>query len=195
MRKVEPSGLVKTRVGIQSDDEYEQILELYCRCPLKELIVHPRVQRDRYSGVPRQALYGRTLERAPFPVAYNGDVFGPEDMGFLLKAYPETRHVMLGRGILANPALARHAERRLAGHDAELKRFHDKLFRAYQDEMGGNAVFRMKEWWSYAKFSFADPLAVHRAVRKTRTVEEYQRAAELVFRTARRADVARFRTA
>ena len=56
---------VKTRVGIQSDDEYEQILELYCRCPLKELIVHPRVQKDRYQGAPRRELYGRTLERAP----------------------------------------------------------------------------------------------------------------------------------
>lgn len=186
---------VKTRVGIQSDDEYEQILELYCRCPLKELIVHPRVQKDRYQGAPRRELYGRTLERAPFPVAYNGDVFGPEDMDSLLKAYPETRHVMLGRGILANPALARMLNGGAPATGAELERFHDALFSAYQDEMGGNAVFRMKEWWSYAKFSFADPLAVHRAVRKTRTVEEYQRAAELVFRTARRADVARFRTA
>lgn len=186
---------VKTRLGLQSDEEYQEILALYCRYPLKELIVHPRVQRDRYSGVPRQALYGETLARAPFPVAYNGDIFGPDDMAALLASYPETRHVMLGRGILANSALARMLNGGSPATMAELKRFHDKLFRAYQDEMGGNAVFRMKEWWSYAKFSFADPLAVHRAVRKTRTVEEYQRAAELVFRTARRADVARFRTA
>ena len=186
---------VKTRVGIQSDDEYEQILELYCRCPLKELIVHPRVQKDRYQGAPRRELYGRTLERAPFPVAYNGDVFGPEDMDSLLKAYPETRHVMLGRGILANPALARMLNGGAPATAAELERFHDALFSAYQAEMGGNAVFRMKEWWSYAQYAFDNPLAVHRAVRKTRTVEEYQRAAELVFRTARRADVARFRTA
>ena len=171
---------VKTRVGIQSDDEYEQILELYCRCPLKELIVHPRVQKDRYQGALRRELYGRTLERAPFPVAYNGDVFGPEDMDSLLKAYPETRHVMLGRGILANPALARMLNGGAPATAAELERFHDALFSAYQAEMGGNAVFRMKEWWSYAKFAFADSTAVHRAVRKARTTAEYEAAAARV---------------
>ncbi len=41
---------------------------------------------------------------------------------------------------------------------AELQRFHDTLFAAYAEEIGGNAVFRMKEWWFYAKCAFADPL-------------------------------------
>ncbi len=35
--------------------------------PLAELIVHPRVQKDRYAGSPRKEFYGETLERAPFP--------------------------------------------------------------------------------------------------------------------------------
>lgn len=183
---------VKTRVGIQDDAEYERILAMYCRYPLKELIVHPRVQKDRYQGTPRQNLYGETLARAPFPVAYNGDIFGPDDMDALLKAYPETRHVMLGRGILANPALARVLTGGPKITAPELKRFHDKLFGAYMDEIGGNAVFRMKEWWSYAKFCFAEPLSVHRAVRKVRTVEAYEAAVERVFSTEALAEDARF---
>ena len=64
----------------------------------------------------------------------------------------------------------------------ELRQFHDRLFDAYQDEIGGNAVFRMKEWWFYAKCAFADPMAVHRAVRKARKVEEYEVAVEEIFR-------------
>lgn len=137
---------VKTRLGIQDDAEYGRILEVYLRLPLKELIVHPRVQRDRYQGVPRRELYGETLRRAPFPVAYNGDVFGCEDLDALLSAYPDTRHVMLGRGILANPALARMLAGGPAATADELRRFHDRLFDAYREEIGGNAVFRMKEW-------------------------------------------------
>ena len=174
---------VKTRVGVLEDAEYEKILELYCRFPLQELIVHPRVQKDRYQGVPRLELYGETLRRAPFPVAYNGDIFGTDDMAALLEAYPETRHVMLGRGILSNPALARMLNGGQAAAAAELKHFHDKLFCAYEEEIGGNAVFRMKEWWSYAKYSFADPQVVHRAVRKARKVGEYEEAVERVFQT------------
>jgi tRNA-dihydrouridine synthase len=70
---------VKTRLGLESDDEYECVLDLYCRMPLAELIVHPRVQKDRYTGSPRKEFYGETLERAPFPVAYNGDIFDLEE--------------------------------------------------------------------------------------------------------------------
>ena len=54
---------------------------------------------------------------------------------------------------------------------AELQRFHDTLFAAYADEIGGNAVFRMKEWWFYAKCAFADPATVHKLVRKTKKVD------------------------
>lgn len=184
---------VKTRVGVVSDAEYERILDLYCELPLKELIVHPRVQQDHYHGVPRKELYGETLARVPFPVAYNGDIFGTDDLDELLAAYPETRHVMVGRGLLANPALVRMFEGGPAATATELKRFHAQLFGAYEEEIGGNAVFRMKEWWFYAKCSFADPLAVHRAVRKARTVKDYEAAVERIFRDEPLADVARFR--
>lgn len=183
---------VKTRLGIQDDEEYGRILAMYCRHPLAELIVHPRVQKDRYQGVPRWELYGKTLQEAPFPVAYNGDIVACDTFEELVAAYPETRHVMIGRGILTNPALVRMLRGGAAATLAELERFHNQLFSAYQEEIGGNAVFRMKEWWFYAKFAFANPLAVHRVVRKARTVDEYQRAVERVFTTESLAELARF---
>ena len=161
--------------------------------PLAELIVHPRVQKDRYTGSPRKEYYGETLERAPFPVAYNGDIFDLEDMDALVAAYPDTRHVMLGRGLLANPALARMVNGGPAATVAELQRFHDTLFAAYAEEIGGNAVFRMKEWWFYAKCAFADPATVHKIVRKTKKVDEYRAAVDRVFREQPLASAARFR--
>lgn len=183
---------VKTRIGIADDAEYERILEVYCRHPLAELIVHPRVQQDRYHGVPRWGAYGETLARASFCVAYNGDIFDTEDVKALVAAYPKTRHVMLGRGVLANPALARMIRGGARATMPELERFHNKLFDAYTDVMGGNAVFRMKEWWAYAKFSFADPAAVHRAVRKAKKVDEYRLAADRVFSKEKLAASPRF---
>ena len=183
---------VKTRLGLEDDAEYERILDLYCSLPLAELIVHPRVQKDRYQGKPRWEPYGETLARASFPVAYNGDIFGEEDQAALVAAYPQTRHIMLGRGLLANPALVRMLAGGVPATASELKQFHDKLFHAYVDEIGGNAVFRMKEWWFYAKCAFTDPMAVHRAVRKVRKINEYEVAVEKVFNTQSLAAVARF---
>lgn len=173
---------VKTRLGLADDAEYERIFALYCRLPLAELIVHPRVQRDGYEGTPRREAYGKTLEAAPFPVAYNGNIFSAADMDGLLAAYPQTRHVMLGRGVLMNPALPRELRGGASLTMPEFKRFHDELYAAYVAEMGGNAVFRMKEWWSYAKHSFADPAAVWRLIRKAKKAGDYEAAVVRVFR-------------
>lgn len=183
---------VKTRLGMESDAEYARLLDIYCSLPLAELIVHPRVRRDFYKGAPRRHFYGETLERASFKVAYNGDIFGLDDLDTLLEEYPATRHVMIGRGILANPALARMAKGGPAATVSELRRFHDRLFEAYEVEVGGNAVGRMKEWWSYAGHAFVDPIAVRRAIRKVRGVDEYQAAVDKVFRTQELASAACF---
>ena len=175
---------VKTRLGVTSDAEYEELLELYCSLPLAELIVHPRVQKDMYKGHARREAYGTTLARAPFPVAYNGDVFTVADCESLLAAYPSTSHVMIGRGLVANPALPR-----MIGGEApvaldELREFHDALFCAYEEEIGGNAVWRMKEWWSYAKDLLPEPERAVRAIRKAKNPADYRTAAERVFAAA-----------
>ena len=183
---------VKTRVGIANDDEYGELFALFCRCGIAELIVHPRVQKDFYSGAPRQELYGKTLELAPFPVAYNGDIFSLGDFNTLVAAYPQPRHVMIGRGLLANPALAREIRGGAGLAREELERFHNELYQAYTDDMGGNAVFRMKEWWGYAKCAFADPSSVHRIMRKTRQADEYEAAARKIFSTEKLAGSPRF---
>ncbi len=172
---------VKTRLGIAEDAEYAPLLEMYCRLPLGELIVHPRVQKDGYRGRARWEPYAQTLARAPFPVAYNGDIFAPADLEALVRACPQTRHVMVGRGILADPALARELRGGPAASIDELRRFHDALFAAYEAEMGVKAVFRMKEWWSYTMRLFAHPDAALLAVRESRTQLAYLAAVDAIF--------------
>ena len=90
---------------------------------------------------------------------------------------------MLGRGIIANPALAREIRGGEGLAREELKRFHDKLYESYTNDMSSNAVFRMKEWWSYAKELFVSPISVQRAVRKLKRVDEYEAAVSKIFRT------------
>lgn len=183
---------VKTRIGVEDDAEYDDILAMYCRCPLAELIVHPRVQKDRYQGKPRWEPYGESLEKAPFPVAYNGDVFNLEDLDKLTSAFPQTQHVMLGRGLLANPALVRMAAGGAPATATELRHLHDRLYCEYEKDTGANVVFRMKEWWFYTKCAFENPLAVHRMVRKVRKVDEYLASVERIFSTQQLAQQAVF---
>lgn len=184
---------VKTRLGLVEDEEFDDLLAAYCRCPLAELVVHPRVQRDFYRGAPRTEAYGKALEQAPYPVAYNGDIFSVEALQALLARYPQTTHIMLGRGILANPALAREIRGGKPLETQELSAFHDNLVAGYEAEMGNNAAFIMKEWWFYARSCFKDPDAVHRAVREVKSLDEYKRVAGQVFETMEFADNPRFK--
>ena len=100
---------------------------------------------------------------------------------------------MLGRGVLGNPALPRVLSGGAPLAADELRRFHDALFAAYADEMGGNAVMRMKEWWLYASCAFADEKSVRRRVRSARKVGEYRVAVESIFSGEKFLPSARYR--
>ena len=41
---------VKTRIGLYDLEEFEEIMEVYNRYPIHELIIHPRLQKEFYNG-------------------------------------------------------------------------------------------------------------------------------------------------
>ena len=60
---------VKTRLGVTSPEEFEAILDLYDRCPICELTVHPRVMRQLYRGEADRAAFANYLPTAGCPSA------------------------------------------------------------------------------------------------------------------------------
>ena len=44
---------IKTRIGMEDPEEFETILPIYNKYPLKELIIHPRVQKEFYKNTPK----------------------------------------------------------------------------------------------------------------------------------------------
>ena len=44
---------IKTRIGMEQDWEWEDILEVYSHYQIAELIIHPRVRQDFYKNTPR----------------------------------------------------------------------------------------------------------------------------------------------
>ena len=45
-------------------EEFEDLLTIYNKYPLEELIVHARVQKDYYKNTPRLETFGEAVERA-----------------------------------------------------------------------------------------------------------------------------------
>ena len=190
---------VKTRLGMEEEEEWERLLAIYNKFPLEELIVHARVREDYYKKPVRWDAFAKALEQSKCTVCYNGDIFAAEDYGRLTERFPKLEAVMLGRGLLRNPRLAkeiREGEGRAeltsnlgksvcAGMEhevknseyyAKLRAFHDELYVGYQKILSGdrNVLFKMKEFWSYLLCNFSDMEKQLKKLYKLKTCGEYE---------------------
>ena len=77
---------VKTRLGVTSPEEFEAILDLYDRCPICELTIHPRVMRQLYRGEADRAAFANYLPHCRMPVCYNGDITTPAQLKALKRS-------------------------------------------------------------------------------------------------------------
>ena len=175
---------IKTRIGVTSPAEFERLLELYTRYPICELTVHPRTRVQFYKGQPHKEVFARALEQTALPLVYNGDLFLPEDCFALERSFPGTRAMMLGRGLLANPALARTLAGGPALAHAELRAFHDALLSAYTERYPGHvAVGRMRELARHFSCCLEGAHKPLKALRKAATLAAYEEAAARLFDT------------
>lgn len=141
---------IKTRLGISKPSEFERIMMIYSKYPVFLLIIHPRVREEFYSGQVHLDVFGRTV----FPaLCYNGDIKKPEDISGLREIFPHVDKYMIGRGLLADPALAARVRGRGPVVNEELGRFHERLFTDYDRMLNGSikVVSLMKEQWQFWK--------------------------------------------
>ena len=103
-RKCDMKISIKTRLGMDDPEEFEDLLTIYNKYPLEELIVHARVQKDYYKNTPRLETFGEAVERAKSPVCYNGDIVTAKDCTRLQDMFPTLDCIMTGRGTLKNTA-------------------------------------------------------------------------------------------
>ncbi len=172
---------VKTRIGYESADEWPRIYERLCAYPLHELIVHPRTRAQFYKGAAcRDAL--ELCAEAPFPVTYNGDVFRADDAQAFAGAHPQISALMLGRGLVANPALAREITGGARLTRDEARAFHDRLLREYTEKWPRNAVVgHMQEFMYYMGRCFENAEKAEKLIRKANTPEKYADAVSRLF--------------
>ena len=172
---------VKTRIGYESPDEWNEIVDIYKDYPFSEIILHMRTREEFYKGRPHIELVENAMNAFSCPVIYNGDVFYAEDAEDVLTRFPSLSGLMLGRGLIANPALARVLKGGKAATRAELKAFHDKLYRRYLEAWPKNAVIgHMCEIMVYMSCMYENPHKLLKALRKSKDLPAYEDAAERI---------------
>jgi len=172
---------VKTRIGFESAEEWPALAQIFQQYPISELIVHPRTRQEFYKGsVHREIL--PTFCQFPFPVVYNGDLFFPEDLQMLQTHLPGANAVMLGRGLVANPALARQMHGGEALRIDDIVRFHDKLYRSYLTNWPESAVVgRMHQTMKFLCSCFENSHRYQKAILKSTTAADYENAVHALF--------------
>lgn len=186
---------IKTRIGMDSADEFSYLLTIYNQYPLKELIIHPRVRSDYYKNKPDWSAFGQALRTSKNPVCYNGDIFTKQDYLDFTSAFGEVTAVMLGRGLVADPALiavlkAKEGalyERDLSADKQAVKAFHDDVYQAYLRVMSGdkNAIHKMKEIWIYMRKVFSGGDKEFKMIKKAQRMCDYQDAVSQFFANAK----------
>lgn len=174
---------VKTRLGVQSPEEFGPLLEIYNRYPIACLIIHPRVQREKYRGPIHRDMLAMALAESRNPVCCNGDLRTVAECRDFETAFPQAEHVMIGRGAAADPALPRKLRGGPAATREELRDFTAALYREYQAFYGqaGPASQRMKEVWFYLIHLFENGERLGGRMRRSRGPRAYEELEARIF--------------
>lgn len=158
---------VKMRLGWENTEEWTPILDILNDTPLAHIALHPRTGTQQYKGSIHREIFERFYETCRHPLLYNGDLTTLEQLHAMEKCYPRLAGLMIGRGLLARPTLAReYAERREWSHDEHihtLRLLHSKLMEEYARIVKGEAQLhsKLRPYWEYT-----EPLIGHKPHKK-----------------------------
>ena len=176
---------LKVRLGLKSESELFELIPVFNRYPVKEIIIHPRIGSDYYEGRPNRDLYEEAEAKLKPEVIYNGDIFSVEDYHAYADRFPHAKKVMLGRGILQNPLLCEQLKGIGSNESrgSRVKSYLDELVMALANDRTGGEKFPqgIKEFWWYLSKNFNHPEAVFDLIKVENTFEGYHTAVEKVF--------------
>lgn len=174
---------VKTRIGKDSPEEFYELIKIYNKYPIEELIIHPRTREDFYGNKPNLEVFKDALTSSTNPTCYNGDIFTVSDYKKITETFPNVDKVMIGRGILANPGLINEIKGKGVIDKEVLKAFHDEVFNKYREVLreDRNAIYRMKELWGYMIYIFSDNKKYAKKIKKAQNLIDYNMAVSTLF--------------
>ncbi|MBQ7306145.1 MAG: tRNA-dihydrouridine synthase family protein [Clostridia bacterium] len=157
---------IKTRIGFAAPEEWDALLDILRQYPMKELIIHPRLRVQFYKGDVHPEAF-RLAAQAGLPLVYNGDLFDLPTCQALQTDYP-LMPMMLGRGLLANPAMPRQLGGGAALTVEEIARYHDALEQKYSRIFPKDQVHcKMRGLMKHVACCFERPEKMMKLIAKT----------------------------
>jgi len=171
---------VKTRLGYESPDEFEDLLEIFHRSHIDTLTIHGRTVRERYQTAIHTDFIQRAVTQMNCPVIANGNVVDVSTGQGLIKQ-TGAAGLMIGRGAIRNPWIfnqLRNASTGTTPHvvtRSDLLEYITLLYQAIACQQGtfeeGKHVQHMKKYLVYIAQGL-DTEFEHR-IRRIHTADEF----------------------
>lgn len=178
---------IKCRLGYYSPDEILKFIETFNTLSFSEIIIHPRIGKQMYTGEASLEKFKELIPLINKPLVYNGDIYTVEKYKSVVENIStDITHTMLGRGLLTNPFLAEDIKQINDNQKDRQLRLHNFVVNLYVERLrhaGGSPkiIGSMKELWKYMMKIFDDPQNVWRNVKKVNHLDEYEEAVEKIF--------------
>lgn len=173
---------VKMRLGWKEVSEWRDVLPLLNRSCVRSVTLHPRVGKQQYKGLVNKDEFHAFYEACELPLFYNGDLRTVSGIQELVEEFPRLKGVMLGRGLLADPSLAK-AFREGKMSEAELKNkvaeMHELIYLYYRRIIeGGDSqlLAKLKTVWEYLLPNL--DRKARKAILKSNRLDVYLKAVE-----------------
>src|SRR5262245_9386331 len=95
---------VKTRIGFDSPEVFDELLPIFAKQSIDLLTVHGRTVQEMYRSEVHYDLIARAVAELPFPVLANGNVHSALNAVEILRL-TGAKGLMIGRGAIRNPWL------------------------------------------------------------------------------------------
>jgi tRNA-dihydrouridine synthase len=187
MPALKPKLSIKLRIGLTYPDEALELIPIFNRFPLEELIIHPRTGEQMYAGVVDLDMFEQCLGLSEHRIIYNGDLDSLVKYEMLAKRFALVDRWMIGRGLIGNPFLAEkikfNTEKPYQERIKIIRTFHDNLFAEYSKILYGPAHItnKMKEIWTYMGNFFENGEKIRKRINKTHHRDNYIDVVNKVF--------------
>lgn len=172
---------VKMRLGWEDANECMALLPLLNSLPLSHITMHPRLGKQQYKGEVDLEAFQRFYAECEKPLIYNGDLLTLEDIENISNRFPRLGGLMIGRGLLANPALAIEYQQGAPLSPKEkiekIRLLHADVFSQYGNLLEGGdlqLLTKMRTFWEYL-LPDGDRKA-KKVIHKTSKLSNYQAA-------------------
>ena len=145
---------VKMRLGWDDNTHALNVVRKLNSVEIEHVTIHPRTGAQQYKGCVDLDSFAALYQVCENPIIYNGDLRTADDIHKIEELFPKISGIMIGRGLLGRPSLAKeYNENREINPLPLLIDIHDALMQEYSRILKGDTQMlnKMHTFWDFSQ--------------------------------------------